>query len=129
MSYSILILVGNLGRDPEMKYTPSGQPVTNMSVAVNRSYVKDGEEIKETTWFRVGIWGKAAEACNQYLKKGSQVLVQGRLVPDKETGSPRVWEGQNGPAASFEVHADLVRFLSGGKAGEEHEAEAEETPF
>lgn len=113
MTYHTLILIGNLGRDPEMRYTPSGQPVTSFSVASNRSYVNNnGEKTDETIWFRVTAWGKLAETCNQYLHKGSKVLVEGRLVPDKN-GGPRIWNRQDGtPSASFEVTANTVRFLS-----------------
>jgi single-strand DNA-binding protein len=111
--YHTIIIAGNLGRDPEMRYTPSGQAVTNFSVATNRQYTaSDGTQVKETIWFRVSTWGKTAETCNQYLRKGSKVLVEGRLVADPKTGSPRVWQGQNGPGASFEVSASTVRFLS-----------------
>ena len=114
MSFQTIILAGNLGNDPEMRYTPSGQPVTNLSVATNRQYTTNsGERVKETTWFRVSVWGKQAEACNQYLRKGSMVLVEGRLTQDPATGGPRVWTGQDGsPRASFEVNAQTVRFIS-----------------
>lgn len=112
--YHTIILVGNLGRDPEMRYTPSGQAVTNFNVATNRQYTaSDGTQVKETIWFRVSTWGRSAEVCNQYLRKGSKVLVEGRLIPDPKTGGPRVWQGQNGPGASFEVSASMVRFLPG----------------
>jgi single-strand DNA-binding protein len=109
-----LIIVGNLGKDPEMRYTPSGQAVTSFSVATSRQYTaNNGQLVKETTWFRVSAWGKQAETCNQYLKKGSKVLVEGRLQPDPNTGGPRIWNRQDGtPAASFEVRALNVRFLS-----------------
>lgn len=112
--YHTLVLVGNVGRDPEMRYTPSGQPVTSFSVATNRQYTaSSGETVKETIWFRVTTWGKQAEVCNQYLKKGSKVLVEGRLTPDGATGGPRVWTAQDGTSrASFEVTASTVRFLS-----------------
>jgi len=112
--YHTIIIVGNLGRDPEMRFTPSGQAVTNFSVATNRQYTgSDGNQVKETIWFRVSTWGKSAEICNQYLKKGSKVLVEGRLVPDKETGGPRIWTKQDGSTgSSFEVSASTVRFLS-----------------
>jgi single-strand DNA-binding protein len=115
MSYQKLVIVGNLGRDPEMRYTPSGQAVTNLSVATNRSYNNsNGERVKETTWFRVSVWGRQAEACNQYLKTGSQVLVEGRMNQDNETGGPRIWTGDDGqPRASFEITARQVTFLSG----------------
>jgi single-strand DNA-binding protein len=112
--YHTLIIVGNVGKDPEMRYTPSGQAVTSFSVATNRQYNNNaGEQVKETIWFRVSTWGKLAETCNQYVRKGSKVLIEGRLTPDKNTGGPRIWTKQDGTAgASFEVTANTVRFLS-----------------
>ena len=112
--YQNLIIVGNLGRDPEMRYTPSGQAVTSFNVATSRSYTgNNGEQVKETVWFRVTTWGKTAETCNQYLKKGNKVLVEGRLTADPATGGPRVYTTQtNQTRASFEVNATTVRFLS-----------------
>jgi len=117
--YHKILIVGNLGRDPEMRYTPGGQPVTNFSVATNRSYTSsDGEQVDETIWFRVSTWGRMAEVCNQYLAKGRKVLVEGRLRPDPQTGNPRIWTGQDSqPHASFEVTAQTVQFLSGKGAG------------
>lgn len=113
MSFHTIIIVGNVGREPEMRYTPTGQPVTSFSVASSRSYTnQQGEKIDETIWFRVSAFGKLAETCNQYLHKGSKVLVEGRLIPDKN-GGPRIWQRQDGSAgASFEVNANTVRFLS-----------------
>jgi single-strand DNA-binding protein len=114
MTYHTVIIAGNLGRDPEMRYTPEGKAVTSFSVAVNDDYTNNnGERIKRTIWFRVSAWGKQAETCNQYIKKGSKVLVEGRLTADQATGGPRIWTGQDGsPRASFEVSAGTVRFLS-----------------
>lgn len=116
--YQRLVLVGNLGRDPEMRYTPNGAAVTSFSVATSRRYASaDGTMKEETTWFRVSVWGKQAEACNQYLNKGSKVLVEGSLVPD-ENGGPRVWTSNDGkPRASFEVRALSVKFLSSKRDG------------
>jgi single-strand DNA-binding protein len=119
--YHTIIIVGNVGKDPEMRYTPSGQAVTSFSVATNRQYTAgNGEQVKETIWFRVSTWGKTAEVCNQYVKKGSKVLVEGRLTPDKNTGGPRVWTKQDGTTgASFDITASTVRFLSSrGETGE-----------
>ncbi|KAF0107857.1 MAG: single-strand DNA-binding protein [Anaerolineaceae bacterium] len=114
MTYHTVILAGNLGRDPEMRYTPDGKAVTNFSIAVNDDYTNNnGERVKRTIWVRVSAWGKQAESCNQYLKKGSKALVEGRLTADAATGGPRVWTGQDGqPRASFEISANTVRFLS-----------------
>jgi single-strand DNA-binding protein len=126
--YQKLVIVGNLGNDPEMRYTPSGQAVTNFSVATNRRYTtSDGNQVDETTWFRVSTWGKQAEISNQYLKKGNKVLVEGRLTPDRETGGPRIWTRQDGSsAASYEVTAEVVRFLT--PRGESEAGYAAETP-
>lgn len=124
--YHTLIIVGNVGKDPEMRYTPSGQAVTSFSVATNRQYTTGtGETVKESIWFRVTTWGKQAEICNQYVKKGMKVLIEGRLTPDKVTGNPRIYKKNDGtPGASFEVNASTVRFLSSkgdGAAPEMHE--------
>jgi len=137
--YHMILIVGNLGRDPEMRYTPSGQAVTSFSVATSRQYTSaNGQKVKETTWFRVSAWGKQAETCNTYLRKGSKVLVEGRLTPDSSSGGPRIWNRADGtPSASFEVTAVLVRFLSsrgegeGGLGGDETvESDAgEDIPF
>jgi single-strand DNA-binding protein len=112
--YQKIVIVGNLGRDPEMRYTPSGQAVTNFNVATSRRYTtSDGNQVDETTWFRVSTWGKLAELCNQYLKKGRKVLVDGRLNPDKDSGGPKVFTRQDGTSgASYEITADQVRFLT-----------------
>ena len=134
--YQKIIIVGNLGRDPEMRYTPQGTPVTNFSVATNRKWTNaDGTPGEETIWFRVSAWGRTAETCNQYLSKGRQVLVEGQLKPDPATGGPRVWTRQEGTAgASYEVRAFTVKFLGGRADGaaaapEEEAIEEGEIPF
>ena len=139
--YQKLIIVGNLGRDPEMRYTQSGTPVTNFSVATNRRWTnQDGSPGEETIWFRVSVWRRQAETCNEYLEKGSRVLVEGRLNPDPETGGPRIWTDRNGnPRASFEMTGLNVRFLGRSAAGggggpadlpeEPPEEDEEEIPF
>ena len=107
--YNTLIIVGNVGRDPEMRYTPTGEAVTNFSVAVSDGF---GDK-KKTIWFRVSAWGKTAESVNEYLRKGAKVLVEGRLAAD-EGGNPRTFQRNDGTTgASFEVSASTVRFLSG----------------
>ena len=115
MSFQTIIIVGNLGRDPEMRYATNGNAVTELSVASNRQYTDGaGEKVKEVTWFKVSVWGKQAESCNTYLQKGSSVLVEGELSPDKETGNPKVYTKSDGSTgASYEVHARTVRFLTG----------------
>jgi single-strand DNA-binding protein len=112
-----LTIVGYLGNDPVMRFTPSGQAVTSFSVATSRSYTNNqGEKIDETTWFRVSVWGAQAESCNQYLSKGRPVLVIGRLRPDPQSGGPRIFTRNDGSTgASFEVNALNVRFLPGNR--------------
>lgn len=132
-----ITIVGNLGRDPEMRYSPSGSPVTTFSVATNRKYTaSSGEQVEETIWFRVSAWNRLAEVCAEYLNKGARVLVEGRLQADPSTGGPRIWQDSNGAArASFELTASTVQFLSGKPAengeaeGEYSEAVTEEIPF
>lgn len=92
MSYGLnkVMIIGNLGKEPEMRYTPSGRPVTTFTVAVSRSWnTADGERHTETEWFNVVAWGKLAEICKQYLNKGQQVYVEGRL-------QTRRWEDKEG---------------------------------
>jgi single-strand DNA-binding protein len=85
-----VMLIGNLGRDPEMRYTPSGKPVTSFSMASSRSWISsDGERREETEWFNVVAWGNLAEICNQHLSRGQQVYIEGRL-------QTRSWEDNNG---------------------------------
>ena len=140
--YQKIIIVGNLGRDPEMRYTPDGTPVTTFSVATNRRWNNpDGSQEEETTWFRVTAWKRQAETCNQYLKKGRLALIEGQLKPDPATGGPRIWTGNDGTTrAQYEVTAGTVRFMGGrgeapaaeapGGALEEPPAETEEEiPF
>lgn len=112
--YQRLVLVGNLGRDPEMRYTPNGTAVTQLSVATSRKWTDASGQLKEeTAWFRVSVFGKQAETCNQYLAKGRKVLVEGDLIVDEKTGGPRVYQRKDGTyGASFEVRANTVRFLS-----------------
>jgi single-strand DNA-binding protein len=126
--YHTLIIAGRLGQDPEMRYLPNGSAVTNFSVATDRVYKNaDGEKKKVTTWFRVSVWGKQAEACNQYLGKGSLALIEGVLNPG-ENGQPKVWTSQNGTTgASYDVIAQTVRFLSTNK--QEKIETVEDVPF
>lgn len=123
--YSKTTIIGYVGKDPDSKFTPKGQQVTNFSVATSHKY--NGEE--ETTWFRVVTWGKIAEACNNYVKKGMLVAVEGRLIPDKATGSPKIWKKQDGtPSASFELNAAEVKFLSRVQSGEYDFDKGDESP-
>lgn len=114
--YQKIVIIGRLGRDPEMRYMPDGTAVTSMNVATDRRWTDKatGQLVSETTWFRVSVWGRQAETANQYLSKGKLVLVEGRLRPDPQTGGPKMYTRQDGTmGASFEITAEAVRFLSG----------------
>jgi len=108
-----IMIIGNLGRDPEMRYTPSGRPVTTFAVATSRSWnTADGERHTETEWFNVVAWGNLAEICKQYLVKGKQVYIEGRL-------QTRRWEDKEGVKHStVEIVATEMMML-----GERREAE------
>jgi single-strand DNA-binding protein len=105
-SLNKVMLIGNVGTDPEMRFTPNGNPVTSFRIATNRVYTaSDGERKKETEWFTIVAWQKLAESCNQSLTKGQRVYVEGRLRTS-------TWEGQDGQKRSrVEVVADRVLFL------------------
>lgn len=106
--YQQITLVGNLGGDPEMRYTASGVPVTNFSVATTRTWTgADGQRQEKTVWFRVAVWRRLAETCNEYLAKGRRVLVVGEL------DEPNIWTDQNGNTrADLQLTARDVKFLS-----------------
>ena len=116
--YQKIIIAGNLGSDPEMRYTPEGTPVTTFSVATNESWKDDsGTQHKRTTWWKVTAWRRLAETCNEYLAKGKQVLIEGTMIADVDTGGPRIWQAKDGSSrASFEIVARTVKFL--GTAGD-----------
>ena len=111
--YQKISIIGNLGRDPEMRTLDNGKTVTTFNMATNRKYTSSaGDLIKRTTWFRVSVWNKAGEACAKYLHKGSLVFVEGRLDSDEETGGPRLYEKDDGTmGASFEMTGLSVLFL------------------
>jgi len=126
-SLNKVMLIGNVGSDPEMRYTPNGKAVTSFRMATNYRYAgSDGERREETEWFRVSVWGKQAESCNQFLSKGKRVYVEGRL-------RSRSWEGQDGQMrTSLEVSANRVIFLdrvAPVSLPEEGELEPEDLPF
>jgi single-strand DNA-binding protein len=106
VSVNKITIIGNLGNEPEMRFTPSGRPVTSFRVATNWRYTTpEGERKEETEWFSVVAWGRLAEQCNQFLTKGRLVYVEGRL-------RLRTWEGQDGQRrARNEIVADRVKFL------------------
>ena len=110
--YEQTIIIGNVGSDPEMRFTANGKAVTNFSVAVNRRFKgKDGQMQEKTKWFRVTAWDKLGETCNQYLSKGRQVLVVGEVKASAYTNAA----GE--PAASLEIIARDVKFLGGKSNG------------
>ena len=92
MTLNKILIIGNLGSDPEMRYTPNGNPVTSFTVATNRRYkTAEGEDRDETEWFRVSAWNRLAENCNQFLQRGSKVYVEGRLTSRTYVGN----DGEN----------------------------------
>jgi len=118
-----VLIIGNLGRDPEMRYTPSGKPVTSFSVAVSRGWTTSaGEKREATEWFNIVAWGALAEICNQYLRKGSRVYVEGRL-------QTRSWDDPDGQRHSrTEVVANEMMILdnrSGAAEPEDYDLDEE----
>lgn len=131
--YQSITIVGNLGGDPEQRNTPSGVPVTNFNVAVNKSWTgQDGAKHEKTTWFRITTWRTLAETCKRYLTKGRQVLVVGEM---EEAKAFQKKDGSMG--AALEVTASVVRFIGPngehtdmpGVVEETSEAPAEDLPF
>jgi len=124
-----VMIIGNLGRDPEMRYTPSGKPVTTFSVATSRTWnTSEGEKREETEWFNIVAWSSLAEICKQYLTKGQQVYIEGRL-------QTRRWDDQEGNKhTSVEIVANEMIILSerrdtGESSSESESIEDEEFPF
>ena len=133
-----IMVIGHLGNDPEMRYTPNGNAVTSFRIAVSRTFTSGGERREETEWFTVSAWNQLAEICNQYLQKGRQVYVEGRL-------KSREWTGNDGQTRfNIDITASDVVFLGpvggpdGGGAGaggargvapEEPSVEAEDLPW
>ncbi|MBN2098767.1 MAG: single-stranded DNA-binding protein [Dehalococcoidia bacterium] len=127
-----VMIIGNVGTDPEMRFTPNGNPVTSFRVATSRFFTSpEGERKQETEWFTVTAWNKLAESCNQFLAKGRRAYVEGRL-------RTRVWEGQDGQKRTqVEIVAERVLFLDRQaataplkeEAKADEEIEAEDLPF
>ena len=133
---NLTIIAGNLGRDPEMRYLTDGTAVTNFSVAVKAGY---GDKA-HTLWYRVSVFGKSAEAANEWLRKGKGVICTGEITGDPATGGPRVYNKSDGtPGASFEMRCNNWEFAPGGKADDDAPAskpagkpakiEPDEVPF
>jgi single-strand DNA-binding protein len=130
MSFNKITIVGNLGRDPELRYTPQGTPVCNFSIATNeRRKDKTGEMQDQTTWFRVTLWGRQAETASQYLTKGKPIYIEGRLRVEE-------WTDRDGkPRHTLEVHATDMQFIGaagggagGGGGGRTEDSQAERAP-
>jgi single-strand DNA-binding protein len=127
-----VMIIGNVGTDPEMRFTPNGNPVTSFRVATSRFFTNpEGERKQETEWFTVTAWNKLAESCNQYLTKGKRAYIEGRL-------RTRIWEGQDGQKRTqVEIVAERVLFLDRQaavaplkeEAKADEEIEAEDLPF
>jgi single-strand DNA-binding protein len=114
MSFNKITIVGNLGRDPELRYTPQGNAVCNFSMATNEKRRDKGGEAQDvTTWFRVTLWGKQAETASKYLTKGSPIYIEGRLRVEE-------WNDRDGKSRyTLEVHATDMQFISAGARGDE----------
>ena len=121
MSFNKIIVVGNLGRDPELRYTPQGTPVCSFTVATNEKRKDRAGEMQDvTTWFRVTLWGRQAETASQYLTKGRPIYIEGRLRIEE-------WTDRDGKARyTLEVHATDMQFIGGGR-GDEHSATVDQT--
>ena len=129
-----IMVIGNVGTDPEMRFTPSGSPVTSFRMATSRSYTTgDGERKQETEWFDVVTWNRQAETCNQFLTKGQRAYVEGRL-------HTRTWDGQDGQRHTrVEIVANRVLFLDrkpvgtlpevGGEAIADEDLDPADIPF
>ena len=124
VSLNRVLLIGNLTKDPELRYTPSGTPVANLRLAVNSSF-KDqaGQRKEETCFVTIVVWARQAETCNQYLKKGRSIFVEGRLLY-------RTWEVDGKTRSVMEVRGDRVQFLGspGGSRGEAEGTKPAEAP-
>jgi len=126
MSFSKVIVVGNLGKDPELRYMPDGRPVASFSVCANERRRNGGGETVETqSWFTANVYGNSAEAVSQHLQKGDQVYIEGRLKPD-------LWKGRDGETRlTMNINTSDVQFLAGmkrsraGAAGSEAGATSE----
>jgi single-strand DNA-binding protein len=128
--YQYTIIIGNVGRDPEMRYTQSGVAVCSFSVAVNRTWTdrNTNEKREKTTWFKVSAWRQLAETANQYVKKGMQVMVAGEIDASAYTGQ------DGSPRATLDLTARDIRFLGSrgenmGEAAADYPSDAEDLPF
>ena len=122
-SVNKVILVGNLGRDPEMRYLPSGEAIANLAVATTDKYKdKSGQMVEQTEWHKVAFFGKVAEVCGNYLKKGSQIYVEGSLKTRKYTDKDGVEK------YSTEIRGDRMQMLGSRERGEQNDAQPQRQP-
>ncbi len=124
-SVNKVILLGNLGADPELKYTPAGYPVCRLSVATSETYMKDGSRQTKTQWHRVVIWNKQAESCAKYLSKGRTVYCEGKLAT-------RTWQDKDTGKTNYatEITAQSIQFIGGGKSEKANDSDGvKEEPF
>ena len=120
MSLNSVNTMGNLTRDPELKYTPSGKSVCSLSIANNRVYIKNSEKITEVSYFDVEVWGAVAENCTKYLSKGSGIIVEGRLKQDR-------WEKDGKTQSRVRISANNIHFLPKKSPGEQSSAPSSST--
>ncbi len=124
MSFNKIIIIGNLGRDPELRYTPQGNAVCNFSLATNEKRKDKAGELQDvTTWFRITLWGKQAENASKYLTKGSPVYVEGRLRVEEWT------DRDGGQRYTLEVQASDMQFISAGRTDDSYGDQDEQTSF
>jgi len=124
MDYQKLIVAGTCTKDCEMRYTPSGTAVATFGMAVNKEYKgADGQKVKEVMWVQVATFKGLAEMCAQYVKKGGEILVEGKLSPDPKTGNPKMFERHDGTSGtSYEMIADVVRLGRSRQDGQSRES-------
>lgn len=119
-TYNRVIIIGRLGRDPELRYSNNGSPVCNLSLATDESYKKDGEKVQQTEWHKCVVWGKQAEMVANYLSKGSMALVEGSLQNNK-------WQDQQGQnRVSTEIKAQRVVFMDSKQGGQGQQGDSQE---
>lgn len=127
MSLNSVNMLGNLTRDPEMRFTSAGRPVCNISIANNRVYTKDGQKIQEVSYFDIEVWGTMAENCAKYLSKGSGIVVEGRLKQDR-------WEKDGKTQTKVRIVANNIHFLpkrssdGSGNSGGDYQPETQMAP-
>lgn len=121
MSLNSVNVMGNLTRDPELKYTQSGKSVCNLSIANNRIYTKNGEKVTEVSYFDIEVWGVVAENCSKYLTKGRGIIVEGRLKQDR-------WEKDGKTQSKVKISANSIHFLPGRRDASPSDSSGQQAP-